>query len=389
MNLFILSLFILSLVAGCIEVEIAVPSFPEMATYFQVPENLIQLTVAYNFIGFCLTALIYGPLSERYGRRLVMITGNTLLFLGSLGCVLASSIEVLLLFRFIQGLGASASAVIVFTMIADIYYKDHQSIKIISLINTVLTILMATAPIAGSFISQAMGWWGNYVLVVVICAFSLGLQVLFLPETKKEFSSITFGTVVADYKRLLTSQRFMANSILPGLLYGCYIAFVSAASFLYIETFGMSTSSYALHQGATISAFTVINLLTPLLIEKFKKVRCLMIGLGLCGIGLLSLVFISLLMPISPYFITAFMMVFCMGFAICYPATFADSLEVFPEIKGISSSAGMSLRMLICAACVGGTSYLFNGHPISLFLSLVPPLFIAFGCFILVLKQEG
>lgn len=383
-----LVLFILSLIPGCIEVDISVPGFPAMASYFKVSENIIQLTVAYNFLGFCLTALLYGPLSEKYGRRPIMIMGNALLFLGGIGCVMAPTVEALLLSRFIQGLGASTSAVIVFTMIADIYQGDARSVKVISVINSVLTTLMAIAPTAGSFINQAIGWRGNYGLVTGVSFISWVLLILFLPETKQYSSSISFQSVANDYKRLLLSQKFMANSLLPSVLYGCYIAFISCASFLYIETFRLSIMAYALHQAAIICAFISMNLFTPWLNDKFKKVKCLLIGINLCTIGLVFLVSISLIIPYSPYLISLGMMVFCMGFAICYPVTFMDSLEVFPNLKGIASSAGMSLRMLVCAGCVGLTGCCYDRMPLTVFLSLVPPLGLAMGAALFIYKDE-
>src|SRR5437868_14748147 len=117
MPIIFIPLLILSLISCCIEVDISVPSFPDMAHYFQVSYVSIQLTIAVNFAGFCLASLFYGPLSDCYGRRKIMLIGNFLLLIGAAACVFATSLNILLLARFIQGLGASCSAVLVFTMI--------------------------------------------------------------------------------------------------------------------------------------------------------------------------------------------------------------------------------------------------------------------------------
>ena len=128
-----------------------------MAHYFGVSGGVIQLTIAYNALGFCLSSLFYGPLSESYGRRNVMIAGNAILVIGAIGCVFAPSIPFLLVSRFIQGIGASTSAVVTFAMIADTY-KGGQAIRFIGIMNSILTILMAIAPVIGSFINEAVGW---------------------------------------------------------------------------------------------------------------------------------------------------------------------------------------------------------------------------------------
>ncbi len=176
-------LLILSLIAQFIEIDISVPGFPDIVRYFNVLEGTIQLTIAYNFLGLCIGGLFFGPLSECYGRRKIMIIGNTLLLIGAVGCVFAPSVFWLLISRFIQGIGVSTS-VVVFTIIAD-SYQGNKAIKFIGIMNSVLTVVMAIAPVLGSFINGIVGWRGNYASVAIICLISWILLLLALPETKR------------------------------------------------------------------------------------------------------------------------------------------------------------------------------------------------------------
>src|SRR3990167_8835563 len=153
-------LLLLSLLATCVEVDISVPGFPNIAQYFGVREGLIQLTIAYNFLGFCISALIYGPLSESYGRRRIMLFGNGLMVIGAVGCVYAPTIDILFFSRFIQGLGASTAVVLVFAMIADLY-ENQKAMRLIGFTNAFLSSSMAVAPVIGGFINEAIGWRGN------------------------------------------------------------------------------------------------------------------------------------------------------------------------------------------------------------------------------------
>ena len=120
-------IFVISLITCCIEVDISVPSFPDISDYFNISDGLTQMTIAVNFLGFCLSSVIYGPLSDSYGRRSVMLVGNAIMLIGAIFCVFANTIELLLLSRFIQGFGASTSAVVVFAMIADVYETDKAA----------------------------------------------------------------------------------------------------------------------------------------------------------------------------------------------------------------------------------------------------------------------
>lgn len=149
-------LLILSLVVCCIETDMSAPSFPDMSKHFNVSKGMIQYTIAINFLGFCVASLFYGALSDSYGRRPIMVMGNAFMMVGALGCVWAPSIEMLLAARFIQGVGASTSAVVVFAMIADCY-QGNEALKRIGIMNSALTIFMSVAPIAGSFLNQAIG----------------------------------------------------------------------------------------------------------------------------------------------------------------------------------------------------------------------------------------
>lgn len=149
-------LLVLSLINSCIELEISAPGFPEMMKYFQASTVQISLTITYNLIGFCLAALIYGPLSENYGRRMVMIIGNGILAIGALGCVLAPNLEWLYVSRLFQGLGAATSAVIVSAIIADVY-PLRKAASLYGIMNAVFTLVMALAPTLGGLINLWVG----------------------------------------------------------------------------------------------------------------------------------------------------------------------------------------------------------------------------------------
>ena len=380
-------LLIFSLIGCCIELDISVPSFPDMAHYFGVSGGVIQLTIAYNALGFCLSSLFYGPLSESYGRRNVMIAGNAILVIGAIGCVFAPSIPFLLASRFIQGIGASTSAVVTFAMIADTY-KGGQAIRFIGIMNSILTILMAIAPVIGGFINEAVGWRGNYSIVAICCLASWILMFFLLPETKTNCEPFSFKKVRQDYGKLLSSGKFISASLVPSLLCAGYICFVASASFLYMETFNLSIITYSLHQSSIVGALSLISIFSDRIIKNVGAVECITKGIYLCLGGIFGFVIISLIAPNSPYLTTSCMIIFAVGFGICYPAIFASSLEIFPEIKGTASSAIMSMRFLLCAFFTGLASYLYNGHPIMIAIPVLSAIILGYIFTRIILKSD-
>lgn len=365
---YFLPLLILSLIACCIEVDISVPSFPGMGDYFNVDDGTIQMTIAYNFFGFCLGAALYGPLSDAYGRRPIMVWGNALLLFGAIGCVFAPSISFLLCTRLVQGLGAAASAVVVFAMIADAYPVKDKSAKLIGAMNSVFTTLMAAAPIAGGLINEAVGWRGNYGIVALICLISWTCLVFFLPETKCTFESFQLNKVRKSYQQLFTSILFISASLVPSLSYAAYLSFITQASFLYTETYELTLMAYVLHQSMIILVFSVVSLFSGSIIQKLGIRGCIIKGTSLSGIGATGMVLVSLLAPKSACLMTFFMSLVGLGGAISYPVIFAGSLEIFPNIKGTASSAIMSMRAFICFAFVTLTSHVYSGNPLCISL---------------------
>ncbi len=374
----LLILFIITLIPCSVEVDISAPSFPEIARHFNVSEGKVELTIAYNFFGFWVSSLIYGPLSECYGRRRVMIIGNSLLLMGAFGCGIASTMDQLLGWSFIQGLGASTSAVLVFAMIADVY-KGREAVRIISIMNAVLTLILAIAPVIGSLINQIFGWRGNYCVVAGVTLISWLLLLKKLPETKKKLRQFLFKKVYQDYKRLLNSLEFIFSSLVPSLFYGCYVAFVASGPFLYMETFKLPILIYACHQAVIVGVFSIVSLFSTSVVKYFGKKRCIIWGVKMAFISISMLNVSSFFGLNSPFLITSCMVIFCSGFAICYPIIFSISLELFPAIKGAASSLTMALRALICSMVVGLTSFLYSGHPFSIFLIILIVTILIFG----------
>lgn len=380
-------LLVLSLVACCIEVDISVPGFPDMARYFAVSEGEIQLTVAVNFVGFCFAALVYGPLSEAYGRRPLMVIGNLIMVLGAVGCVFAPDLPLLLLARFVQGVGASASAVVVFAMIADAY-QGEKSVRLIGVMNSFLTTAMALAPVLGGFINEAIGWRGNYGLVALVAVVSWVLLALYLPETRQERNIISMRKIITDFKKLLSSSRFMVYAIVPSTCGAAYFSFVACAAFLYQQTYQVNIVEYSLHQGIIVGAFSLVSSFSSNLSSRMGRHRSLLIG-GAMGIGgALLMLTLSLLGECDAFATTLSMVLFASGAAIVYPLIFASSLEIFPDIRGAASSLIMSFRSLLISFSIALMGYFYNGTAYNVALIILGIMIVAFCLTLLILKFE-
>lgn len=349
----------ISLITCCIEVELAVPGFPAMAHYFHVSESMIQLIIIINLLAFALAAWFYGPLSEAYGRRRLLIIANALMALGALGCMMASELSMLYVSRFIQGLGAAGNAVLVFAVIADVY-QGQAAVRLLAYFNGLFTTSMAFAPVLGGMINQVIGWRGNFALLALISVLAFGLQIIKLPETIQTQKKLSLRSCLHDYMRLTRHLRFVVCAIIPSLIYACYITFVAYAPFVYMNL-GCSLMKYTLLQSIIIALFAITSLSTPSIMRMMNDKQALILGLVFSAFGIWGLLFISFLGVTWPEHITLFMSFYSIGSAILYPIIFNQSMGIFPELNGVASSFVMGLRTMMMALIVWVTAWYFHG----------------------------
>ncbi len=353
-------LLVLSLITCCMETDLSVPSFPDISDHFDISNSLTQMIIAVNFLGFCVSSLMYGPLSDSYGRRYVMLVGNAIMTIGACMCVLAQNIEFLLVSRFIQGLGASTSAVVAFAMIADVY-SSEKSAKIVGQMNSMITIFMSSAPIIGGVINKYIGWRGNFSSIAFVSVVSFTLLYFYLPETSKRYKVFSVKDILSDFKLLITDKRFILASVLPSVQFAGWMSFVACGAFLYRETYQLSIMQYAMHQGAIIAVFSFISLKAGDISAMVGATRCVILGIGFMVLSGILLVAVALSFNNAPYLTSISMIINGLGVAISYPIIFAKSLEIFPDIRGAASSMLMGVRSLICASTIAFASYFYNG----------------------------
>lgn len=314
-----------------------------------------------NFLGFCIAALFYGPLSDRFGRRPVLILGTVLFLLGSISCSFAPTIEMILVSRFIQGLGAAGSFVVVFTMISDAY-KDNEATKWIGRLNAILTSTMALAPILGGYLNLYFGWSSCYTAVAILTTIQLALLYFYLPETHQGQSSIRIKNVMSDYRQLLSSFRFLQSSFIPTMLAGAYMAFVSVIPFLYRNELSMPLSEFAWHQSAIIASFSLFSFYANRIANYFGDVKAVIAGSIISVIATSTIFILSSMTTIPPVMlITPLMCIFGASCAIPFAIVFSASLNVVPGKNGAASSLLMSMRTLLCALTIQLAGNLYNG----------------------------
>lgn len=359
-KLHLVAVIIISLLGCCMEIDISIPSFPSIMAFFGASEAQVQNTLSLNFLAFCLSGLFYGPLSEAWGRRGLMLFGATCFLVGALGCAFSYSIYQLMFWRFIQGLGASSTVVLGFAMISDRYSGDIAA-NYIGKVNAYITIFMASAPILGSLIINYFTWRANFTAVALIALVAWVLLIMQLPETKPEKKALQLKNILKDYWSILTHTEFLLYASMPNMLVTAYLTFVGSAAFYYINACNLSYFEYAAHQGLVVTCFSVMSFYAHKVVAKIGGKKAVKFGLYCCGMSIALMTFFAFTLPFKPVLITSTMCLFAIGCAFPMSVTFAQSMEILPTLKGACSSLIMSSRLLISSIAIALTGVFFDG----------------------------
>jgi len=243
---------------GPMSIDMYLPSLPALQQALATDAGSVQFTLASFFIGLTVGQVIYGPVSDRFGRKPPLYAGLLLYVLASIGCAFAPSIQSLIGLRFVQALGACAGMVIARAMVRDLF-DAQTSARVFSLLVLVMGVAPILAPLAGGYLLTALGWqaiFGALALFGLACLLAVAWG---LPETRSSAQAtepLRLGTALRGYAFLLKDRLFVGYALAGGVVFGGMFAYISGSPFVFIELHGVSPDSYGWLFG--INAFGLI-----------------------------------------------------------------------------------------------------------------------------------
>lgn len=369
----ILAVVTLMYIAMCAEADIYVPAFPQMVEYFSTTEDKIQLILSINFIGLCIAGLITGPLSDAFGRRKVLLLGLFCFAASSVGCVLVSDFNNMLMWRLLQGMAASVPMVVGLAVFLDRFSLEKAS-RLVGLLNTVITGGMAAAPILGSYLANQYGWRLNFVVIMILAVLSFLGTYLFIEETlpEEKRSPIKVKQILLNYFKLLSSFKFLGYCVISLVPLVGLVLYISNLSLIFINHLKVSPEIYGYYQASTMIAFFSFSYLSNYMIKKKGMDYTKNVGGTMLLMGTALLLASALYMPASCFWICTSMGFFAAGGALIVGIFGMKALDLFPDIKGTAASLSTAIRQLLAAGLVLLSEKLFDG-------SIVPVAIILFS----------
>jgi DHA1 family bicyclomycin/chloramphenicol resistance-like MFS transporter len=337
---------------GPLSTDLYLPSLPSIARHFSVASGQAQLTLSAYLIGFAIGLPIYGPVSDRYGRKRVVLFGLALYGLANLISAIAPSLDVLIASRGLQGFGAAAPLVVARAMVRDLH-EGRRAAQELARMGTIMGVVPAIAPILGVGLEMYFGWRSNFVATATL-ALGLGFWVwMSLPETLRQRAAtpLTLVSMVGGFGSLLHDRRFLPFALLAATCYSGLFAFISGSSFVYQQHFKVTPLLFAVSFVFMVLGYMFGAFFSQRLALRFSQRRMLMIGSLLQAGGGVVMVATSLA-ELGPFGITLPMMAYAAGVGFTLPQSHAGAMMHFPERAGAASSLLGVIQMGV-AAIVG------------------------------------
>lgn len=347
---------------GAFGIDTYLPAFPAIAKSLNVTEGQVQLSLVSYFIAMAAGQMIYGPLSDRIGRRVPLQFGLGLFIVASVGVALTTSIEALIALRFIQGLGACAGMVLSRAIVRDIKHGEEAA-RLFALMLLVLGVSPIVAPLVGSTLLTVMPWQALFWFQAGLGLLGFALAAKFLGETHphERRTRDRVGALAKTYASLLTDRRFILPVMIGGLSQSVMFAYLTTSPFLYMTHYKVHPSLYSI-----LFALNAIGLIgtaqgNVYFIRKFGTTKLVQFA-TLIQVSFAALLLISVLAGFDSLLLAGFCLFLCIGVqGLIGPTTGMLSLEPYPEMAGAASAVSGTLQFALGAVSGSVVSLLFNG----------------------------
>lgn len=334
--------------------DLYLASLPGLSTAFDVPASTVQLTLSLFVIGFGGAQLIIGPLSDRFGRRPVLLGGLALYVAASALCGLSQSIGMLIAARFLQALGCCAAVIVARAIVRDAYDPAH-SMRVVARASTWLSLAPTFGPILGSYLQVNFGWRAAFVALGLLSAGVMALSAVRLPETNlhKDRRATELSGLLANYRIVLGAREFWAHALPGALSYGAIFSFISGSSFVLIRVLNVPTEWFGYCFAFGVSGYMTGTIVCRRLLGTLGVRRTFRLGSALSlatGIGFL----LAVSADVAHWSLMLFAMFLTMGaHGINFPIAQSGAVTPFPKQAG--TAAGLMGALYMSVAFVVGT----------------------------------
>jgi Bcr/CflA subfamily drug resistance transporter len=318
--------------------DMYLPALPDMMREMFLSTQQVQFTLTTWFIGLASMPLFLGILSDRFGRRPILLGGGIFYVISTIICALTSNYHMLLIARFIEG-GMTSSMMVAGYAVVHEKYDHKEAVKILALMGSISVLAPTLGPLLGGIVLLFTSWRGIFWLIAMWASVTILLLMKIMPETltpDKRYK-LNISKLVQSYQSIVCNARFMGLMCILGCIFAGFITWISAGPLLVINIFHYSAIAFGLFQLAIFIAYIIGNRLVGKLVDQVALARLLKWGMSIAMIGCAFILITSLVFPYFIYGFVISMMIFSFGTAFCFPVLNRMIIE--------SSDAPMGIRV--------------------------------------------
>ena len=358
---FALTMLLAALTAlGPLSMDMYLPSLPEIARVLEAPPARVQLTISSYLIGFAVGQVIYGPLSDRHGRRPVLLAALAAYVTSTLICALTQSIDPLIGARFLQGIGGSGTIVLARAMVRDAY-SGARAGRELSLMGSISAFAPIVAPMIGGVLQTAFGWRANFVVMGGAAVIAMLVAGRLLPETLRQRAHEPFSLsrIVGSYGSVLRHRGFVANLGILTISYAGLFAWISGAAFVLQGIYGLSVLAFGFTFAIAAAGYMTGATLAARLVLRLGLDRTMGLGVTALAAGGLGAAAVVAAHVANGVWLVVAMAIYLAGLGLAMPQAMASALTPFPDRAG-TAAALMGVVQQTAAAIVAAVvgSYL-------------------------------
>ena len=353
----LLTVILMDLLTGT-EFDLFVPSFPALQNQFSLSPFLVEALLSSNFVGYCLSLFFVGSLADRYGRKPIILLGLMTFIFGSILCLCAINYPMLLLGRFLQGIGIAAPSILSFLIIADAYALKKQQFYM-AMLNAVMNTAAAIAPVAGSYITLYFNWRGNFQWLFGLGLFTLVMTLVFIPKYKLPEHKETFS--LRGYLPLFQSKTLMLLMVNIICMFVPYWIFVGISPLLYMRDLNVSLSHFGYYQGVLALVFALGCVLFGLIMHRYQQRKMLIFSSITSIVSLMSIAVVTADNSHNPLIITLAFIPFIISQIIPSNILFPLCLSYMPQAKAKVSAVLQGSRLIFSALSLQLVGYFYQG----------------------------
>jgi len=347
---------------SAMSIDMYLPAFPQMARDLGIPLGMVQLSISAFLFGSAAGQLFYGPLADRWGRRVPLLMGLALYVASTVGCAFVHTGEGLLFWRVVMAVGGGAGMVISRAVVRDLY-DTAEAARMFSLLMLVMGAAPILAPIAGGQLLLITGWRGIFVFLGVfgllsLCGVALGLPESLPPERRIRRS---LAEMVAVYGHLLRNRHYVRYAIALGCVAGVNFAYISGAPFVFIELHGVSPQHFGLFFGANAFGLIGASQVNRRLLRRFTPRRILGIAFAINAAAAVLLT-AAVLTGTGGFPAQAALIFVCLCMTgLLYPNVTALAMAPFDKAAGSASALLGTIQYTLGATAGAAVGMLHNG----------------------------